>query len=284
MEPGGVRVERRGRKKKVKDVEMEAGVVRVERRGRKRKIKDVEDVGVDGLKRDTRSRALVGLYLNKEFEGSYYLGKVVSYNRGLYRVEYEDGDSEDFDSGELREFLIGDDCCDGRLVLRKKELDELILNKYEKERVDKMRDADAVRVIADGDSPSDSGEYGLDGPLCIEDEACIVPPPELPPSTGNIGVLDECVPDLLSVYSFLRSFSVSLFLSPFRLEDFVGSLNCPVQNTLLDAIHVALMRVLRRHFEALSLDGSELASKCLRYFNKLFTHLSYQVGLIGRKL
>lgn len=280
-----VRVERRGRKKKVKNVEVEAGVVRVERRGRKRKIKDVENVGVDGMTRETRSTALVGLYLIKEFEGFYYLGKVVSYNRGLYRVEYEDGDSEDFDSGELRPFLIGNDCCDGRLALRKKELDGMILKKYEKERADKLRDAGVVGkvedstlgevmnrdtngtngVISDGDSPSDSDEYSLDGALCVEAEACIVPPPELPPSTGNIGVPDECVPYLLSVYSFLRSFSVSLFLSPFGLEDFVGSLNCPVQNTLLDAIHVALMRVLRRHFEALSSDGSEFASKCLRY-------------------
>ncbi|WOH03906.1 hypothetical protein DCAR_0623309 [Daucus carota subsp. sativus] len=261
---------------------MEAGVVQVERRGRgrKRKIEEIENVCVDGLKRETRSKALVGSYVNKEFEGSFYLGKVVSYDRGLYRVEYEDGDSEDFESGELRPFLIENDCHDSILVLRKKELDEIILNKYEKERVDKMRGADVIGgvedsplgevmdhgangVIADVDCSSDSGEDGLDGALCVDAEACIVLPPEFPPSTGNIGVPEESVAELLSVYSFLRSFSVSLCLCPFGLEDFVGSLNCSVQNTLLDAIHVALMRVLRRHFEALSSEGSEFASKCL---------------------
>lgn len=75
---------------------------------------------------------------------------------------------------------------------------------------------------------------------------------------------EECVPHIFSVYGFLRSFNVRLFLSPFTLDDFVGAVNCKVQNTLLDAIHVALMRALRRHLETLSLDGSAVASKCLR--------------------
>ncbi|CBI17094.3 unnamed protein product, partial [Vitis vinifera] len=91
----------------------------------------------------------------------------------------------------------------------------------------------------------------------------MVPPPQLPPSSGNIGVPEEYVSHLFSVYGFLRSFSIRLFLSPFALDDLVGSLNCTVPNTLLDAIHVALLRVVRRHLEALSSSGLELASKCL---------------------
>lgn len=257
-------------------MEMEPEVVRVERRGRKRKRRDGENA-VDGGMRETRSKALVGSYLNKEFEGDIYLGKVVNYQRGLYRVEYEDGDSEDLDSKELRPCLIVNEDSDEGLVARKKALDDMILRKYEDmEREKKEREArnmmivDAVGngnngVLASRDCSTDSGEDTIDGDLGIEVEASVVPPPELPPSTGNIGVPDECVADLLSVYSYLRSFSCALFLSPFGLDDFVGSLNCSFQNTLLDAIHVALMRVIHRHFEALSSDGSELASKCLRY-------------------
>ncbi|KAL8089939.1 DDT domain-containing protein PTM-like [Apium graveolens] len=257
---------------------MEPEVVRVERRGRKRKRRDVENVVEGGMRRETRSKAMVGSYVNKEFEGSVYLGKVVNYDRGFYRIEYEDGDSEDLTSGELRQFLIRNEGLDEGFVVRKKQLDDLITRKNEEMEREKEREAremmnvDVVEgagngrnsVLADGDCLSDSGDDAVDGDLGIEAEVCVVPPPELPPSTGNIGVPDECVANLLSIYSFLRSFSCALFLSPFGLDDFVGSLNCSIQNTLLDAIHVALMRVIQRHFEDLLLDGSELASKCLR--------------------
>lgn len=258
--------------------EMESEVVRVERRGRKRKR--IENVVDGGLRRETRSKALVGSYVNKEFEGRVFLGKVVNYDRGLYRIEYEDGDSEDLTSGELRQYLIRNEGLDDGLVVRKKELDDLILRKYEEmerekreSEASKIMNVDAAEVVGngsncvltDGDCSSESVEEAPDGDSGIEAEACLVPPPELPPSTGNIGVPDVCVADLLSVYSFLRSFSCALFLSPFSLDEFVGSLNCSIQNTLLDAIHVALMRVIQRHFEALASDGSELASKCIRY-------------------
>lgn len=290
-------------------------MVRVERRGRKRKRKDVLNTGMDGeLKKwavETRSKALVGSYVKKEFEGSgVFLGKVVYYDRGLYRIDYEDGDCEDLESGELRQFLIRDGDFEDGLLFKKKELDELILKKYAKEKDIKMGNAveltnvvGGVEVFSlnksnicdlheyngfqadvgvdadtDSDSSSDSCEYALDGALSFKEEASLVPPPELPPSSGNIGVPDECVADLLSVYSFLRSFSIPLFLCPFGLEDFVGSLNCSVQNTLLDAIHVALMRALRRHFETLSLDGSDLASKFLRSMDwSLIDHVTWPV-------
>jgi hypothetical protein len=88
--------------------------------------------------------------------------------------------------------------------------------------------------------------------------------PELPPSSGDIDVPEESVSHLLSVYNFLRSFSVQLFLSPFGLDDFVASINCSGQSTLLDAVHVSLLRALRRHLETKSSDGSELASNCLK--------------------
>ncbi|KAM0845395.1 hypothetical protein ACQ4PT_056399 [Festuca glaucescens] len=88
--------------------------------------------------------------------------------------------------------------------------------------------------------------------------------PELPPSSADIAVPEESISHLFSVYTFLRSFNVQLFLSPFGLDDFVASINCTVQNTLLDAVHVSLLRALRRHLETKSSRGSELASNCLR--------------------
>ncbi|KVI03128.1 DDT domain-containing protein [Cynara cardunculus var. scolymus] len=67
--------------------------------------------------------------------------------------------------------------------------------------------------------------------------------PQSPPSSGNFGVFEEHVSYLLSVYNFLHSFSVCLFLSPFGLDEFVGALNCSTPNALLDAIHVAPLYV-----------------------------------------
>ena len=89
--------------------------------------------------------------------------------------------------------------------------------------------------------------------------------PELPPSSGDIAVQEESISYLFSVYNFLRSFSVQLFLSPFGLDDFVASINCTVQNTLLDAVHVSLLRALKWHLETKSSEASELASNCLKY-------------------
>jgi len=88
---------------------------------------------------------------------------------------------------------------------------------------------------------------------------------ELPPSSGDIDVPEESISYLFSVYNFLRLFSVQLFLSPFGLDDFVAAINCTVQNNLLDAVHVSLLRALRRLLESKSAEGSQLASNCLKY-------------------
>ncbi|TVU25568.1 hypothetical protein EJB05_28069, partial [Eragrostis curvula] len=90
---------------------------------------------------------------------------------------------------------------------------------------------------------------------------------ELPPSSGDIDVPEEAISYLFSVYNFLRSFSVKLFLSPFGLHDFVGAINCTEQNNLLDAVHVSLLRALRWHLEIKSAEGSRLASNCLKYLD-----------------
>lgn len=237
---------------------------------------------------ETRSMAFVGRYVLKEFGGSVFLGKIVSYDTGLYRVDYEDGDFEDLESGELRELVLEDSYFDDDLSRRKLRLDELVLKRIvkeskleeEKKKAEVLKnEADGVESSAvsemmvendgeqedDADSSSDSCEHAHDRGLSLESEIPLIPPPLLPPVSGTIGVPEECISNLFSVYGFLRSFSIILFLNPFGLDDFVGSLNCCEPNPLLDAVHVALMRALSCHLETISSEGSELASKCLRY-------------------
>ncbi|KAJ7947925.1 DDT domain-containing protein PTM [Quillaja saponaria] len=275
---------------------MEPPVVRP--RGRPRKRRKEDDIanqksGPEMKKQavGTRSIALVGRYVLKEFEGSgIFLGKVVYYEYGLYRVNYEDGDSEDLESGEIRGILLSDNDFDHELSERRKKLDEYlqnnsskITNGLKKGSVEKTTGVDTgeaclliepngglsieedVQVEGDVDSSSDSCEGSKERNSEFDAETIPVPPLQLPPSSGTLGVPEQYVPHLLAVYGFLRSFSICLFLSPFSLDDFVGSLNCGVSNTLLDAIHVSLMHMLRRHLETLLSEGSELASKCLRY-------------------
>ncbi|XP_016470375.2 DDT domain-containing protein PTM [Nicotiana tabacum] len=267
------------------------GVVRLEKRGRKRRRKDVQNVEVDqdGKKRAAvglRPKALVGRYVRKDFEGNgLFLGKIMFYDSGLYRVEYDDGDCEDLDTAEVKEVLVEDNELVGEWLDRKKKLNELVASREVKivaEPINAVADkieevpvasdlendcpveVEKMQVDVDADSLSDSPDDDEEQELCSEVEKPLVPAPELPPSSGNIGIPEDYVSHLLSVYSFLRMFSTTLFLSPFGLDDFVGALNCSVPNSLLDSIHVALMRVLKRHLENLSSDGSELASKCLR--------------------
>ncbi|KAH7561168.1 hypothetical protein JRO89_XS10G0183100 [Xanthoceras sorbifolium] len=298
---------------------METKVKRPRGRPRKRKTPEDEDVTAD-TKSDSaqdKRRAvvvemkpipLVGRYVLKEFEGSgIYLGKIVYYDSGLYRVDYEDGDCEDLDSRELRNFLLDENHFDNDLRRRRKKLDDKVLkkgvtcnNNLEKRDGDSKSEVhcvelptlselsggltvedDVEQVEGDVDSSSDSCEHVRGTDVGWDVEASLLPPLQLPPSSGTICVPEEYVSHLFSVYGFLRSFGIRIFLSPFGLDDFVGSLNCCVPNTLLDAIHVALMRVLRRHLEALSSDGSERASKCLRCIDwSLLDTLTWPVYLV----
>lgn len=114
----------------------------------------------------------------------------------------------------------------------------------------------------DADSCTDSSCDSL--PNIVLETFTSMPKFPLPPSSSDICVPEDAVPLLFSVYSFLRSFSHQLFLSPFGFDDFVGSLNCTSRNTLFDAVHVALMRALRRHFEAVASEGSKVASRSLK--------------------
>nr|KYP68630.1 Nucleosome-remodeling factor subunit BPTF [Cajanus cajan] len=210
----------------------------------------------------TRAVAFVGRYVLKEFpRNGVFLGKVMYYECGLYRVSYEDGDCEDLDSGEVRAILLNDGDFDDDLARRKGVLEKLVLKKNGK----------VENVSAEGSKEG----------LAVGALPPLPPPLELPPSSGTIGVPEQCVSLLFAVYAFLRSFSIRLFLMPFTLDEFVGSLNCRIANSLFDAIHVSLMRVLRRHLETVSSEGSELASKCLRCYDwSMLDSLTWPVYLI----
>ncbi|XP_010243411.1 PREDICTED: DDT domain-containing protein PTM [Nelumbo nucifera] len=295
---------------------MESEEPTTEDRARKRRKKGNQYDCLDSRGRvETRAKALVGRYVKKFFEGNgVFLGKVVSYSSGLYRVDYEDGDFEDLDCGEIREFLVAVGDFDDDLNTRKMKLDNLIssgdsrtpsriteqkavtsangFDSYEAPTASKLNselesgsrkslESGGIQLHEDADSFSDSCEYVPVRESFLEAESPFIPPPLLPPSSGNLGVPEEIASHLFSVYNFLRSFSIQLFLSPFGLDDFVGSLNCVVPNTLLDAIHVALLRALRRHLEMLSSDGAECASKCLRRINwSLLDTMTWPVYLI----
>ncbi|RDY08013.1 DDT domain-containing protein PTM, partial [Mucuna pruriens] len=250
---------------------MEPPVVRSRGRPRKRRREEDATIAVDSKSLpEVKKRipiALVGRYVLKEFRGNtVLLGKVTLYERGFYRVAYESGGFEDLDSSEIRRILLHDSYFDDDLSRRKIELEESVLPKIAEEpekgsselRGNLSVENEEERYEADGDSSGEARDPSSDV------ETPIPSPPPLPPSSGTIGVPEPCVLNLLSVYGFLRSFSIRLFLSPFTLDEFVGALNCKVSNTLLDAVHVSLMRVLRRHLENISADGSRRASKCLR--------------------
>uniref|UniRef100_A0A803QKU9 Uncharacterized protein n=1 Tax=Cannabis sativa TaxID=3483 RepID=A0A803QKU9_CANSA len=284
---------------------MESPVVKKRGRPRKRRREEDEKSGIETKKLavETKPIALLGRYMMKEFEDNgVFLGKVVYYADGLYRVHYEDGDCEDLESREIRGSILDDKDFTSKLNTRKKKLDELILKSKVKHGMDveSKNDVDKVEasktidlpggtvtgnddgeVDADADSSNDSSECARDRDLSIEAEVPAVPPPQLPPSSGTIGVPEQYVSQLFSVYGFLRSFSICLFLSPFTLDDFVGSLKCRVPNTLSDAIHVSVMRALRRHLDRISEDGSELASKCLRCIDwSLLDTLTWPVFMV----
>lgn len=87
----------------------------------------------------------------------------------------------------------------------------------------------------------------------------------LPPSSSNLDVDGLSVLDLFSVYSCLRSFSRSLFLSPFHLETLVAALRSKYANPLIDSVHFSLLHALKLHLKLLMEEGFQPAIDCLRY-------------------
>ncbi|GAA0179270.1 hypothetical protein LIER_29952 [Lithospermum erythrorhizon] len=103
----------------------------------------------------------------------------------------------------------------------------------------------------------------------------------LPPSSGTFSLEGMSGLDVFSVYSFLRTFSKLLFLSPFELEDFVAAIRSNVSNILFDSIHVSLLHALRKHMVSLADDSLQCASDCLRFLNwDLLDMITWPVFLV----
>ncbi|CAF2152177.1 unnamed protein product [Brassica rapa subsp. narinosa] len=232
--------------------------------------------------------SLLGRYVLKDFgKDGAFLGKIVSYETGLYRVEYEDGDFEDMESGDLRPFLI-EDCSslEDELCLRRSKLDKLIVKKEVKKNKNHpenkgngVKASTSEAECEDGDSESSDCEDERGS--VFENDAPVLLPVDLPPSSGTVGIPEDAVVHLFSVYGFLRSFSFQLYICPFELDDFVGALRFSGPNSLLDSVHVALMRALKGHLERLSADESDLASKCLKCIDwSLLDVLTWPVYLV----
>ncbi|KAJ0261348.1 PHD finger family protein [Hirschfeldia incana] len=231
-------------------------------------------------------RSLLCCYVLKDFDESRVsLGKVVSYSSGLYRVEYEDGGIEDLKSCHLRHLIIEEGYFDDELRCRRGKLDEYILKEDEKKKMgNQVNGAEVPTCTTSSGSVAEveGGGDGRDPDLeTMLSPLVSVPAVDLPCSSGTIGVPEEAVVHLLSVYGFLRSFSVQLYIFPFGLDEFVGALNFLGPNSLMDAVHVALMKALKGHLERLSSEESVVASNCLRCIDwSLLDALTWPVYLL----
>ncbi|KAL6900858.1 hypothetical protein ACP4OV_005534 [Aristida adscensionis] len=237
--------------------------------------------------KEEAGECLVGRYIGRSVPGHVRVlfGKVASYDsaNGLYNVVFEDGHGEALGLSQLQELLVDEEngAFGMKVSCRKRKLDSLVSSgtalevkgpACNRQKVDvseitirpvaSHQSASGSDMSEDAETSNDSSDFtkGTPSEPCVSVQAV-----ELPPSSGDIPVPEESISYLFSVYNFLRSFSVQLFLSPFGLDDFVAALNCPVQNNLLDAVHVSLLQALRRHLETKSAEGSQRASRCLRY-------------------
>lgn len=94
--------------------------------------------------------------------------------------------------------------------------------------------------------------------------------PYLPPSSENLDLQDITLADFFYVYSFLRTFSMVLFISPFTIEAFAESLSCQFSNSLIDFAHFSLLKIIKKHLEYLAGEDDVFASNLLRYFALFF--------------
>ncbi|CAN6325808.1 unnamed protein product [Urochloa humidicola] len=266
-----------------------AGEVKMEE-GDGKVVNQVPAIPAGDLKgKEEAGECLVGRYIGRSTPGHarILIGKVASYDSttGVYSVVFEDGHGEDLGLPQLQEFLMSDEngALGMKVSCRKRKLDLLVSSGSAlevKEPASTRQRVDGGETSARPDAPQHSGsgsdmsedvESSSNSSDFTKEEPSEPSPPvqvvELPPSSGDIPVPEDSISYLFSVYNFLRSFSVQLFLSPFGLDDFIAAINCTAQNNLLDAVHVSLLRALRRHLESKSAEGSQLASNCLRYLD-----------------
>lgn len=89
------------------------------------------------------SDPLVGRVVRKQFARSWFLGSITSFNAPFYRIEFEDGDCEDWDKDDIRRGLISDDKAQFRMGITDDADAQLFLFVI-------ARDDDTVSGICDG--------------------------------------------------------------------------------------------------------------------------------------
>ncbi|KAK4786056.1 hypothetical protein SAY86_002745 [Trapa natans] len=142
---------------------------------------------------------------------------------------------------------------------------ETVLRRSARRRSSKNQDIEIVRSTAVSNRSSSPALSAITEEK-LEYVTATTPKLNLPLSS-KLDLDGISILDLFSVYSFLRSFSTILFLSPFDLREFVSALRSESPDTLFDCIHVSLLRTLRKHLEHLSSEGSASALHCLRSLN-----------------
>ncbi|CAN4119451.1 unnamed protein product [Withania somnifera] len=178
------------------------------------------------------------------------------YDSGLYRVDYNDGDCE---------HLVGE-WMDGKKklneIMKRKEVKDVasrveigtepLIAKLTRLKKCRYRSRFTERFVEDDE------ERGFK----FERWKSLLFGTEPPPSYGNIGIPEEYVPYLFSIYSFLRSFSTILFRVPLNLMTLWA--HSTVRFELIIGLYSCCSYACyRRRLEKPYYDGSELESKCL---------------------
>jgi hypothetical protein len=252
------------------------------------------------LVKQEAGECLVGRYSGKTVSrhGRILIGKVASYDgtADAYNVVFEDGHADDLALSHLQQLLMAEEngASGMKLDCKKRKLDLLVssggVSEVKARPRTRQRVAagqmstrpDASQQTGSGSDMSEHTETPSDPCPSAQPPCPPVQPVELPPSSRGIAAPEESISYLFSVYNFLRSFSVQLFLSPFGLDDFVAAINCTAQNNLLDAVHVSLLRALGRCLETKSAQGSQSASNCLKYMPifPCFTRATISINVV----
>nr|CAB3459356.1 unnamed protein product [Digitaria exilis] len=210
------------------DVKMEEGDDRVANQGPATSAGCLQGKEVAG-------QCLVGRYIGRSALGHarILIGKVASYDSttGVYSVVFEDGHGEDLGFPQLQEFLMSNEngALGMKVSCRKRKLDLLVSSgstSEVKEPASTRQRVDGCETAAKDGAPQHSGsgsdmsedvESSSNSSDFTKEEPSQPCPPvqavELPPSSGDITVPENSISYLFSVYNFLRSFSVQLFLS-----------------------------------------------------------------------
>ena len=125
----------------------------------------------------------------------------------------------------------------------------------ESESNDSESETETAEVASDNDADSDVRQqpYFLRRSISYPDadvEGLAVEELALPPSCNDLMIDTEHSLLAAGVYEGLRCFLKPLRLSPFRFEDFCAAVNSSEESSLLDEIHISLLRVLFRTDEA----------------------------------